>query len=190
MNKSNRSFKALMVTQFLGAFNDNVFQIVIALLITHWMSEEKARSLVAISGAVFAAPFLIFSLGAGRLADRWSKARVVVLAKTVDLGVVALLVAGLYFKNVPLLLTGLFLLATQSAFFSPAKYGLIPGIKRSLPTAVRQRAVERGHVRRHFVGHGGRNIFDHPHQRGGPVDRRGGGGQCGGRPGDRKSSGR
>ncbi len=129
MNKSNRSFKALMVTQFLGAFNDNVFQIVIALLITHWMSEEKARSLVAISGAVFAAPFLIFSLGAGRLADRWSKARVVVLAKTVDLGVVALLVAGLYFKNVPLLLTGLFLLATQSAFFSPAKYGLIPELK-------------------------------------------------------------
>jgi hypothetical protein len=81
MKKNDRSFWALMTTQFLGAFNDNVFQIVIALLITHWMTAEKARSLVAISGGVFAAPFLLFSLGAGRLADRWSKARVVVVAK-------------------------------------------------------------------------------------------------------------
>nr|MBP9699124.1 hypothetical protein [Elusimicrobiota bacterium] len=40
LKKRNRSFKALMVTQFLGAFNDNVFQIVIALLITHWMTQE------------------------------------------------------------------------------------------------------------------------------------------------------
>jgi acyl-[acyl-carrier-protein]-phospholipid O-acyltransferase/long-chain-fatty-acid--[acyl-carrier-protein] ligase len=137
MKKNDRSFLALMATQFLGAFNDNVFQIVIALLITHWMSAEKARSLVAISGGVFAAPFLLFSLGAGRLADRWSKARVVVVAKTVDLVVVALLLAGLFMKSVPVLLTGLFLLGTQSAFFSPAKYGLLPELKEEshLPAA-------------------------------------------------------
>lgn len=137
MKKNDRSFWALMTTQFLGAFNDNVFQIVIALLITHWMSTEAARSLVAVSGAVFAAPFLMFSLGAGRLADRWSKARVVVAAKAVDLAVVALLVAGLFMKSVPVLLCGLFLLGAQSAFFSPAKYGLLPELKdeAALPTA-------------------------------------------------------
>ncbi|MBP9128508.1 MAG: MFS transporter, partial [Elusimicrobia bacterium] len=137
MKKNDRSFWALMTTQFLGAFNDNVFQIVIALLITHWMTAEAARSLVAISGGVFAAPFLLFSLGAGRLADRWSKARVVVAAKSVDLVVVALLLAGLFMKNVPILLAGLFLLGAQSAFFSPAKYGLLPELKEEakLPAA-------------------------------------------------------
>jgi acyl-[acyl-carrier-protein]-phospholipid O-acyltransferase/long-chain-fatty-acid--[acyl-carrier-protein] ligase len=129
MAKNNRSFWALMTTQFFGAFNDNLFKITIALLITHWMSEEATRSLVPISGGVFAAPFLLFSLGAGRLADRWSKTRVVVTVKTVDLGVVVFLLAGIFLKSVPLLMGGLFLLGTQSAFFSPAKYGLLPEIK-------------------------------------------------------------
>jgi acyl-[acyl-carrier-protein]-phospholipid O-acyltransferase/long-chain-fatty-acid--[acyl-carrier-protein] ligase len=137
MNRNDRSFRALMTTQFFGAFNDNVFKIVIALLITHWVSPEKARSLVAVSGAVFAAPFLLFSLGAGRLADRWSKARVVVAAKTVDLAVVTVLLTGIFLKNVPVLLAGLFLLGAQSAFFSPAKYGLLPELKEetALPKA-------------------------------------------------------
>ncbi|MBK7544373.1 MAG: MFS transporter [Elusimicrobia bacterium] len=128
-DRSTRSFRALMTAQFFAAFNDNVFQAVAALLIVRWRGEAASRELVALSGLVFALPFLMFSLAAGRLADRWSKARVVVLTKTVDIGVVALLLIGLFQSSVAFLMTGLFLLAAQSAFFGPAKYGLLPELK-------------------------------------------------------------
>ncbi len=131
MNDKTRkkSFWALMVTQFFGAFNDNVFQIVVALLVIKWMDEASAKKMVAMSGVVFAAPFLLFSLGAGRLADRWSKARIIVLTKTFDLFVVALVLTGIYIENIPLILVSLFLLALQSTFFAPAKYGILPELK-------------------------------------------------------------
>jgi MFS family permease len=107
-----RSFWALIVTQFLAAFNDNVFQIVAALLIIRWLEESAAKSLVAASGIIFSAPFLLFSLVAGRLADRFSKSRILVLTKMLDLGIVSLSIAGMYMASPALLLTGLFLLGT------------------------------------------------------------------------------
>jgi MFS family permease len=128
-DRPRRSFWALMTTQFFAAFNDNVFQAVAALLIVRWRGEAASRELVALSGLLFALPFLLFSLSAGRLADRWSKARVVVWTKAVDLFVVVLLVTGLFQSSVGFLLGGLFLLATQSAFFGPAKYGLLPELR-------------------------------------------------------------
>lgn len=128
-DRSSRSFRALMTAQFFAAFNDNVFQAVAALLIVRWRGESASRELVALSGLVFALPFLLFSLAAGRLADRWSKARVVVWTKTADLGVVLLLLIGLFQSSVGFLFAGLFLLALQSTFFAPAKYGLLPELK-------------------------------------------------------------
>lgn len=127
--RTTRSFWALMTTQFFAAFNDNVFQAVAALLIVRWRGEAASRELVALSGLVFALPFLLFSLTAGRLADRWSKRRVVVLTKAVDIGVVGLLLIGFFQSSVPFLMAGLFLLASQSAFFGPAKYGLLPELR-------------------------------------------------------------
>jgi acyl-[acyl-carrier-protein]-phospholipid O-acyltransferase/long-chain-fatty-acid--[acyl-carrier-protein] ligase len=125
----DRSFWLLMGVQFLAAFNDNVFQIILALLLARWSDPERGRDLVNLSGAVFAAPFLLFSLGAGRLADRWSKRRVVVLTKVLDVPVVVFILAGIYRQNTWAALGGLFLLAAQSAFFSPAKYGLLPELQ-------------------------------------------------------------
>ncbi|MCG3204710.1 MAG: Lysophospholipid transporter LplT [Elusimicrobia bacterium] len=126
LRTDKRSFWALMLTQFCGAFNDNLVKIVVALLLVRWMSAEDAKTWVAVSGAVFAIPFLLFSLASGRIADRWSKARVMLLAKLFDLPIVLIVIAGVYLEQVGVLMTGLFLLASQSAFFSPAKYGLLP----------------------------------------------------------------
>lgn len=125
----DRSFRALMVTQFFGAFNDNVFQVVVALLLVRWLDELAARKLVAVSGIVFALPFLMFSLAAGRLADRWSKRKIIVMTKALDLLVVAIAVGGIYLKSVPVIMSGLFLLAFQSAFFGPSKYGILPELR-------------------------------------------------------------
>ncbi len=125
-----KSFWALMATQFFGAFNDNVFQIVVALLVVQWVTDPIAKNkLVTASGFVFAAPFLLFSLAAGRMADRWSKARIIVAVKLCDIVVIMVALSGLYLKSIPIMMVGLFLLALQSTFFAPAKYGILPEIR-------------------------------------------------------------
>lgn len=122
-----KSFRALMVTQFFGAFNDNILKVLATLLVVQWVADEAARnSLVSLAMAIFVAPFILFSLVAGRVADRMPKPRVIVATKIWELLVVAIAIAGLLLKSLPLILIALFLISIQSTFFSPAKYGVLP----------------------------------------------------------------
>jgi acyl-[acyl-carrier-protein]-phospholipid O-acyltransferase/long-chain-fatty-acid--[acyl-carrier-protein] ligase len=122
-----KSFWALMVTQFFGAFNDNVLKTLVALLIVRWIEDDVLQSqLVDLSGAIFVAPFLLFSMIAGRMADREGKPRVIVGTKIWELLVVTVTMLSLWAKSIPFLLCALFLLSMQASFFSPAKYGVVP----------------------------------------------------------------
>lgn len=122
-----KSFWALIATQFFGAFNDNIFKVAVALLVVKWVSDPLVRNnWVTTSGVVFVIPFLLFSLAAGRMADRWSKPRVMVATKAFEIFVVAVAVTGMFLQNIPIMMVGLFFLALQSAFFGPAKYGVLP----------------------------------------------------------------
>jgi acyl-[acyl-carrier-protein]-phospholipid O-acyltransferase/long-chain-fatty-acid--[acyl-carrier-protein] ligase len=137
MKKNDRSFWALMTTQFLGAFNDNVFQIVIALLITHWMTaEEGAKSGRHLRWRV-CAPFLLFSLGAGRLADRWSKARVVVVAKTGGPGGRGSFVDGVVLEECPNPIGRSLFVGRPKRLFQPREIWSLAGTERrsDLPAA-------------------------------------------------------
>ena len=110
-------------TQFLGAFNDNIFKMVVSFLAMDAMGEVEGVSLV---GAVFILPFLLFSGYAGHLADRFGKRSVLVWMKWLEVVAMALAVPALLTGHLGLLLGVLFLMATQSTFFSPAKYGILP----------------------------------------------------------------
>jgi acyl-[acyl-carrier-protein]-phospholipid O-acyltransferase / long-chain-fatty-acid--[acyl-carrier-protein] ligase len=110
-------------TQFLGAFNDNIFKMVVSFLAMDALGEVEGVSLV---GAVFILPFLLFSGYAGHLADRFGKRSVLVSMKWLEIVAMALAVPALLTGHVGLLLAVLFLMAAQSTFFSPAKYGLLP----------------------------------------------------------------
>jgi acyl-[acyl-carrier-protein]-phospholipid O-acyltransferase/long-chain-fatty-acid--[acyl-carrier-protein] ligase len=114
---------AFLWTQFLGAFNDNVFKIVVSFLAMESLGAIDGVSLV---GAVFILPFLLFSGYAGHLADVYSKRRVLIWTKSIEIVAMALAVPGLLTGNIPWLLGVLFLMATHSTFFSPAKYGIVP----------------------------------------------------------------
>jgi acyl-[acyl-carrier-protein]-phospholipid O-acyltransferase / long-chain-fatty-acid--[acyl-carrier-protein] ligase len=125
--ENKKSFWALMVTQFAGAFNDNLFKVLITLLILQWIPNVgQQEQLVSLTGAVFVAPFLIFSMVAGRVADRYSKPKVTLATKIWELFVIIIAVMSLWLRSFPVMLTTLFVLAMQSAFFSPAKYGVLP----------------------------------------------------------------
>src|SRR2546430_10346821 len=125
--KEKKSFWALIVTQFFGAFNDNVLKTLVTLLVVAWVENFKRRnSLVSVSGVVFVAPFLIFSMIAGRVADRMGKPGVIRATKFWELVVIAAAIASLLNESIVWMMVTLFLLSMQATFFSPAKYGVLP----------------------------------------------------------------
>jgi len=129
--KFSSTFRWLNVTQFLGALNDNVFKLLIVLFLIALQGTDVASNVTALAGAVFVVPFLLFSAFAGKLADRFSKRNIVVLAKVAEVVVMAAGCAVFLSKSVFGLYCVLFLMATQSAFFAPAKYGIIPELVTS-----------------------------------------------------------
>lgn len=123
-----RGFWALIITQFQGAFSDNVVKnlvILTALFGTTMTATEKNHFGEAI-GALFALPFILFSMAGGFLADRFSKRSVMLGVKFFELFIIVLVGVGLWALHQPLLLLCVFLMGTHSAFFGPSKYGSLP----------------------------------------------------------------
>jgi acyl-[acyl-carrier-protein]-phospholipid O-acyltransferase/long-chain-fatty-acid--[acyl-carrier-protein] ligase len=120
-------FQAFLWTQFLGAFNDNVYKMIVSILAVRIAADSAlgARYL-AIAGAVFVLPFLLFAGTSGQLADRFSKTRVLQITKAFEVPIMLLGIGALLSGRIEPLLVVLFLLAMQANFFSPAKYGILP----------------------------------------------------------------
>lgn len=126
----DRGFWALIATQFQGAFNDNLFQYtIIYFLVALYAADEEATGTInSIAGIVFSLPFILFPGIFGALSDRYSKRVITIWAKYIEVLVMVLGIAGFFFRMPALLWVMLFMMATQSAFFSPSKYGILPEI--------------------------------------------------------------
>ncbi len=137
----DRSFWGLTATQFLGAFNDNVFkQLMLLLAIPVGAAAAQAEDQQWYAMMAFSLPFVLFSGYAGFLSDRYSKRTVIALSKVAEIAVMALGMAaflGYWITGYPGLLVVLFLMGMQSAFFGPGKYGILPELFRAadLPRA-------------------------------------------------------
>ncbi|MEQ8790204.1 MAG: MFS transporter [Pirellulaceae bacterium] len=135
----DRAFWGMTATQFLGAFNDNVYkQLVLLLAVTATSSSGESYDLQGPGMVVFALPFLLFSGIAGYYSERNNKRTVIVLCKVAEIVVMAAGVLAFFFYPVTGfagLLAVLFLMGTQSAFFGPGKYGILPELfrQRDLP---------------------------------------------------------
>ena len=138
------SFWGMTVTQFFGAFNDNLFkQLILLLSITQTMgsSGDEFDDQQWLPMLVFAAPFLLLTGIAGYLSDKYGKRGIVVACKVAEIAVMCLGAVGfaIYSNNQSLvfLYCVLFLMGAQSAFFGPAKYGILPEMlrERDLPRA-------------------------------------------------------
>jgi len=133
----DHAFYGMTVTQFLGAFNDNLFkQLMLLVLIAVPAAGAQTRDLQPYAMGVFSLPFILFSGFAGYLSDRCSKRRVIVLSKVAEIVIMGLGVAAFAIAarggqwGLVALLAVLFLMGTQSAFFGPSKYGILPEILR------------------------------------------------------------
>jgi len=120
-------FWSLIVTQFQGAFNDNALKfLVIYLIVERDFPAAMRDQLVLLVGALFALPYILFSLGGGYLADRYSKRSVTIGTKVFEIGVMIFALVSLAVANLPMEAAAVFLISTQGALFGPSKYGLLP----------------------------------------------------------------
>lgn len=124
-----RRFLGLFLTQFLGAFNDNVFKNALIILIAFKAATDigaDSNVLINLSAALFILPFFLFSASAGQLADKYEKARLIRFTKLLEIIIMACAFIGFYTANVALLMALLFLMGTQSTLFGPLKYSILP----------------------------------------------------------------
>ncbi|HET9362436.1 MAG TPA: MFS transporter, partial [Vicinamibacterales bacterium] len=124
-----RRFAPLFITQFLGAFNDNLLKSALGIAVTYRIAGQTgmdAATLVMIAGGLFIAPFFLFSGASGTLADRTDKAAIARWVKVAEIAIMLLGALGLARQSVPLLLASLFCLGTHSTVFGPIKYALLP----------------------------------------------------------------
>jgi 1-acyl-sn-glycerol-3-phosphate acyltransferase len=124
-----RRFWSLFWTQFLGAFNDNLFKNALVIIVAYRSLELAgltSEKLVVACAGIFIMPFFLFSATAGQLADRFSKAIMIRWIKGAEIVIMALAGVGFALSSLPLLMVVLFLMGLQSAFFGPSKYSILP----------------------------------------------------------------
>src|SRR5262245_40591521 len=129
-----RPLRGLLAAQFLGAFNDNAWKMIVTFLAVAPLDpvsaayDAETQRVTTIALIAFTLPLVLFSLPAGLLADRLSKRTMIVLLKGLELllmlaAAVALAIAP---HGGPVAIAILALMGLQSALFSPAKYGILP----------------------------------------------------------------
>src|SRR5256885_9123017 len=83
--KWRRGFWSLIATQFQGAFNENALKFLVIYLVLAVQKDKAQRDrLELLVGVLFAAPFILFSLAGGFLADRFSKRSVTIWTKVFE----------------------------------------------------------------------------------------------------------
>ncbi len=125
----SKRFAPLFVTQFLGAFNDNLLKNALVVLLTFHTAQWSSLStafLVNLAAGLFILPFFLFSATAGQLADKYDKARLARFTKLLEVLIMLMALWGFYQHNLAILLGMLFLLGLQSTLFGPIKYALLP----------------------------------------------------------------
>ena len=123
-----RRFAPLFVTQFLGAFNDNLFKNARVFFVTYHVlnSAEAETSFSALATGIFILPFFLFSALAGQLADSRDKAAIMRIIKWAEIGIMLVGAVGIFLSSTWIMLTALFAMGVHSTFFGPIKYAVLP----------------------------------------------------------------
>ncbi len=132
-----RRFLPLFATQFLGAFNDNLFKNAMVLFVVYQVyNDEKSETwFSALATGLFILPFFLLSALAGQLADARDKARLIRIIKACEIAIMLVGGAGLalawagmavHVAAIPLMLAALLAMGIHSTFFGPIKYAILP----------------------------------------------------------------
>ncbi|MCC4784113.1 MFS transporter [Vibrio splendidus] len=126
---TQKRFLPYFITQFLGAFNDNIFKNVLLLFVAFASVDTlpiSSNLFINLAAGLFILPFFLFSALAGVLADKYEKSWFIRKVKLLEVVIMSLGAIGFIYESYAILLLLLFLMGTQSAFFGPVKYALLP----------------------------------------------------------------
>ncbi|PTQ90466.1 MFS transporter [Agitococcus lubricus] len=124
-----KRFLPFFCTQFLGAFNDNVFKQSLIILLAFnaaTMTTLNPTILTNLCAGLFILPFFLFSATAGQLADKYEKTFLIKIIKGCEIAIMLIAAIGFHFQQLALLLLALFLMGTHSTAFGPIKYAILP----------------------------------------------------------------
>jgi MFS family permease len=123
-----RRFLPLFITQFLGAFNDNLFKMAMVVLVTYSILKDPTQeaNFSALASGLFILPFFLLSAISGQLADAKDKSALIRIIKTAEILIMIVGAIGLFLQSIPLLLIALFAMGVHSTFFGPIKYAILP----------------------------------------------------------------
>ncbi len=127
----NQGFIALLITQFMVSFNDNIFRwliIPVGKYCDGWNTPNGAKMILTLGAVTFFLPFVVFTPWAGFCTDRFSRRSVMIWCKVAEIVILVGGIIGIYLQHVPTMLVVLCLLGIQGAFFSPSKYGSLPDL--------------------------------------------------------------
>jgi MFS family permease len=126
---NEQRFRPFFFTQFLGAFNDNVFKTTLVTLVAF-----HAASLTTLDGStmatllpgLFMLPYFLFSATAGQLADKYERSKIIRLVKLFEIGIMTFASLGFFLHNIWLLAAALFMMGMHSTLFGPVKFAYLP----------------------------------------------------------------
>ncbi|MDK9777182.1 MULTISPECIES: MFS transporter [unclassified Vibrio] len=129
-----KRFFPYFVTQCLGALNDNIYKNVLLLMVTYSQIDSLPMSVdlfVNLAAGLFILPFFLFSAHAGAIADNMDKAKLIRRLKLIELVIMSCAATAIMTQSAILMLVLLFMTGTQSAYFGPVKYALLPQVLKS-----------------------------------------------------------
>ncbi|GLR05691.1 MFS transporter [Vibrio hyugaensis] len=129
-----KRFFPYFVTQCLGALNDNIYKNVLLLMVTYSQIDSLPMSVdlfVNLAAGLFILPFFLFSAHAGAIADNMDKAKLIRRLKLIELVIMSCAATAIMTQSAILMLALLFMTGTQSAYFGPVKYALLPQALKS-----------------------------------------------------------
>ncbi|ETR69162.1 MAG: phospholipid/glycerol acyltransferase [Candidatus Magnetoglobus multicellularis str. Araruama] len=124
-----KRFAGFFWTQFLTAFNDNVYKNALIIYVSFYSLDNlyfNPNTLINLGAGLFILPFFLFSAFSGQLSDKYEKSGLIRKVKIGEMCIMALVCIGFLIGSLTLLYAVLFLTGMQSTFFSPAKYSIIP----------------------------------------------------------------
>ena len=122
-----RRFLPFFLTQFLGAFNDNLFRNAVVVSLTFGLAASANAGVLAnVSQGLFILPFFLFSALSGQLADKFEKSRLIRQTRLAEVVLMCCGAVALYAGHVSILLGVIFLLGVLATLFGPLKYSLMP----------------------------------------------------------------
>jgi MFS family permease len=124
-----RRFAPFFWTQFLGAFNDNLFKTALVVIITFDALSWTTHVAVAITNLIpglFILPYVLFSATAGQLADKFEKSGLTRFVKWLEVGIMCVAGIGWVTHHLWLLIAAVVGMGVHSTLFGPVKYAYLP----------------------------------------------------------------